>query len=745
MAKGSASSSHVASCTDYNSDDGELPDTRKQANVAAKRSGGLGKDSPAMTPTASSQQRPIPDRSSDSGYSSRTQVTDASADFARSSKGAEHASTVTSEMHTAASSDCGSRELDTVTIDGRKYKKCADPNCPKRHKSKKSKAPKGDASSTKATTSSSKRQPSPNPAASRQRQPAPEPTRPQLRPRAASDNNPRPQSFHQGMPNPYYPQGRPPVAYYRSGYPMHPAAGQMGYMIPNRTIMERPGLPRIATEFTARGPRSAGPYGRPVIRQDKPKTVLSARTPAEPKYREYATESDEDDDDEDNDAQEQYSDELARKLQRFEAHQKAAEAERRRKAEFDAMARAMKAQRDAMVMPPPLKPASVLKPTLSMRQPSASANPKVTYGTPIPAGYGNMEEQVRNLTLNSRPPLNTMGASLKVPYSTPAVETRAYLSAEAAQLGHNRRRSMYGGETISDLETHHQTLIARGVELAQQHEAQRRLAQAETSRGYGQEPLRDPLRRGSWSSVDDTTPRKTESNIRQAQTHIEKSRSQATQGQVHPLTEGSLREAGVDRQPSQRTKRSSKDGSSTAGARRPSTTTQSQVESLYDADGFKMKINPNQPYEFDLGNQRVELRPSDGGMEFVYVGGKRETPYHSTNGSTTTGSKLGRRTSQRKSRYRDDEESVEAYDDRKSRRNDPRRRAESESSRRTDRVPSREDRYRGPPMYGVSPDEYSYPTQTNGYSQGRQEPPSPRQVQGGYGGGMKQNFPGFGA
>jgi hypothetical protein len=760
MPKGSsASSSHVASFADYNSDDGEINETRQRAtnaNVALKRSGGLGKDSPSMSPPPDNR-RPIPDRSSDSGYSSRTQVTNVSADSSQSVAGAEQASSVASELHTAASSGCRDYEV-VVLKDGKKVKKCTDPNCPKkRQKSKKSKQSKGESSSAKPSASSSTRQPSKERSAPKTKEEEPQSTRPQMRPRAASANNARPNSYHGAMPG-YFPQGRPATYYYRSGYPMHHPAG-MALMMPGRTPMERPAMPRLATEgLSARGgAKTAGPYGAPILRQDKPKTVLSARTPTESRYSRRDAEEEEENDDDDDDDDDYLDDEVTRKLKRHEAQQAqiAVELERRRKlAEFDARARALKLERDAAAMPPPSRPASSLKPSISMRQAGPSTNAKVTYAASHSPLFDDLDEPLRNLTLGTRPGLSTLGAGAKGPYSTSSLETRGFLSSDSARLGHNRPNSYYGGETFNDLERQHQVdlerqhqaLIARSGDVARQYEAAHRMrSHIEATQGYDPQMLRDRFRRGSRDNVDDTTPRNTEAQMREAQSHINRSRSQGASNKRQPLTEGSLRQAERD---STRPRRPSRDGSSTASARRPSTTSQSQIESLYDANGFKLKINPKQPYEFDLGNQRVELRPNGEGMEFVYVGEKRETAYYTGGGSVSTGSKLGRKSSHRSRPQDHDSEEEEELDQRRSRRDTPRRRAEtvsylgSESSRRTARraSTSREDTYRGPPLYGTSRDEYGPPTAR--YSQGySREPPSPRPGRG----GLKQNYSGFGA
>lgn len=552
----------------------------------------------------------------------------------------------------------------------------------------------------------------------------------------------------------------------------------------NRGVAERPLMPpRVSTEISARGPRPVGPYGRPVLRQDtKQGTVISARTVSKPKYSNNALESDgegyfdqeqdsddfpiEDDSEEDSDEDEPPISDALTKLQRYQAQQQA-EAERRRKSEMEAHLRAIKAQQDSSMMPPPQKPASGLK-GISMRQAGTSHSPKITYNTNHRMSFDSddeMAEQIRQMTLASRPSPNPLVSSMRHPYTSPALDTMPFMSAESARQAHNPRASYYGGESLSDLEDQHRAfaeaaLISQSVQIGRQkYELQRN---AEATQNYDPQRLREQLNSARFRrpSTDENTPRP-DSRLQQAQIHID--RTSAVPGHAQTLTETTLRQAEIDAAKYTNGSRSGSQGHgiSARNPRRMSTSSQSQVETVLDTEPFKMKLNPDQPYEFDVKGQRVELRPDgDGYIDFVYVSEKRESGFPSTSSSA---SRLGRQNSQRRSsRYEIDGEEITDDEPRRhrsrSRRDPTRRRAETvttyepseTSSRRTARrAPSQDDEYRGPPMYGVSSDEYGRPIQNNRYSGNYSfEPQSPRQGYSSnntYNAGRTQNHPGFGA
>src|ERR1700748_1343988 len=98
MARGAKDcASIIASCADYDSTaEEEVPESRKQANITAKRS------SQQMTPAH--QAAATSEVNSDSGYSSRTQATAASADSIASvrAKAAAKVSTTEVEDNVAA-------------------------------------------------------------------------------------------------------------------------------------------------------------------------------------------------------------------------------------------------------------------------------------------------------------------------------------------------------------------------------------------------------------------------------------------------------------------------------------------------------------------------------------------------------------------------------------------------------------------------------------------------------------------
>jgi hypothetical protein len=326
MARGGSTEVPVASVADYNSSDGEeLADTRKQANMAMKRS----KDqplSPALTALASDSLASVPslasdstekrssvpaDGSSDSGYSSRTLATVASssADSSKSFKKSEDqaSSTAASEVHTITSSTHDEDDSPEVfTRNGKKYMYCRDPNCKKKHRAPKSKtsAQSSVAGSTTQSTAGASNTSTSSPTKgkkvklpkepereqTRDRQTSPkqkptqekpvqqkpvqdkqqqrreperrEPERPSLRQRSVSASAPQPRRYS-GYGYPVPPAAGPPIAYYNSGrYPN--ARG--GTMLVSRSPVEhsqRPPLPpHRATEVSARQVKPGAMYGQ---------------------------------------------------------------------------------------------------------------------------------------------------------------------------------------------------------------------------------------------------------------------------------------------------------------------------------------------------------------------------------------------------------------------------------------------------------------------------------------------------
>jgi hypothetical protein len=602
MARGSDTLSRVASVADYNSDDGEIAGTRKQANVAAKRSGGLGKDQAAMT--TPQQHVAVPDLSSESGYSARTRATVGSTD-------SDTSAPVPSEVHTATSSNSHGDEI--VVRNGKKYRVCKDPNCTKSHHHKKSgKPPKSHAMSPPRQKS---------PARSDER----DDPRPQLRQRSATagEARKRPNSIHGAiLPHGYLP---PP-------HPMQPNPYWMAaHMVVNRTMPlppERPGAPhRNSTRRVNAQPL----YGEPLPKQ-KPKVTMSMRTPVDPPLP-----PPEDDD-------EAYEEEVDRRLRRAKERELDA-LERERKAvqaEWRAVQQAwldkQDADRAAMPPPPPLPLRS------AMRRPSTVAPPKVTYDDDD--DYGSRYHHV------PRPPSNPTVKS----YS----HERGYDPADAQRLSKYRRKSLVSNDRILDYAT------ARMIEDAELGRRHRELTQvnARASResqtiGGDSDDISDRL---DHLTLDQSTRPKVDSKIHAAEHYMGRSKEESR----YPLTERAMRKSGLDRDAaSTRSKRISKDGSTTtataphrqrsvrsnSSSRAPPALPTPSVVGAAAAAGFQLRIDTGQKYDLEVGEgQHITLHPTpEGSMNLVYHGGRRETPYPSTRASTstTTGSRVGRSLSQR--------------------------------------------------------------------------------------------------
>jgi hypothetical protein len=587
-------------------------------------------------------------------------------------------------------------------------------------------------------------------------------------------------------------------------------------MIVNRAMTPgpRPELQHRTTDISARSVRPGASYAAPVIlqQQDKPRNEISARRPPKTpaRFDEPATESDEEEDEdeeeeestEDDEDDEEANLEILKKLQASQMAQ-----DRRAKQSQIAAARA-KLEADRIAMPPPKSTGTQSTGAqFSMRRPTQ--NPKITYGAPTeaPSGDAELAAALRQMGIGpQRPPL-VPGAGKASTYAHPAFALSGGLAADMAARQQPRRNSFYAGEGADEMQANHQAMLhAAGVygrekeqrRLQQQHILQQqqllqqqKRASADVEGLYG-----DQLRARFQNLALDhgSSPPTVDPKLRDAQSYIERLREGAPREQAQ-LTEGVVRRLDRDAT-STRSKRSSREGSSTAGRSRRKASVAGQVEA--DAEGIKMRIDTKQDYEIEIGNQRVEIRPSGEGSLDLYIGGKRETPYHSTRGSTSTGgSKLGRRPSGRAARDRDralhDDESdipeereereaaEEREEQRSTRSGGSRRRAETYGTYETERaryeterarrVPltrrttsrdardedasrerdrSREQRYRGPPRYGVAPDEYSRspptPSSYQRYGVPRYDTSSPRPQQGyGYGGAGNQNYNGFGA
>jgi hypothetical protein len=532
------------------------------------------------------------------------------------------------------------------------------------------------------------------------------------------------------------------------------------------------------SDMSARKTNSGAAYrGAPVIiQQDRPQLKpINARRARSPQH----LEDEDEDDDEETSEDETESDEeedpriLLYRASKFKQMQQQ-QAERIRAAELYEMEQRRMAldvqraqQEAARMMPPPPRPSSVVNPMFNMRQPNV-----VTYDTS--PRLGNAFEDPR---LVGRPSYPTGGA-LRAPSPSGTAMPGLYRSRTPAQDPRIMRRNSIHSEkevSVAEIEARERALINAQKVLEREREQFQRQKQRESFGAGGADyELRNRMRRMSFGRDEHAVE---ESRLNEAQRYIEKNKEPTA-----PLTAGILKKSGLDRKtPSTRSKKSSREGSSTVDNRKRRSVI--DTESVYQED-FKMRIDARRDYEFEIGDKRVELRPDGQGKIELYVAGKTETQYHTSKASSsTTGSKLGRRNSHR-TRYLDEDDEDDDDSTERERRvrqervevrgGQARRRAETHSgtldtrprtrdplrqpaaqppTRRTplrrpaspvidddDEDDDEEEGYT-PPLYGAQPDEYGRPLM-NRWSQGYGPPPSPSQ---GYGQSGNSNTYGYGA
>ncbi|KAF2673624.1 hypothetical protein BT63DRAFT_161700 [Microthyrium microscopicum] len=807
MAKGS----RVASCADYDSEEGEeVADSRKQANlgvanIAAKRSGGLGKDT--VMPANSPQLQPSPDGQSDSGV-----------------RIAERA-TAGSEVNTVSSTTSSSARKSSSGH--KKGKKCTDPNCKHRTDRGRSSKTSSITSPVKPTARSPpplmKRSPQPRQASPKRRAPRPEDRpelRPTLRPRGTSaSSQQRPRSYYAGMQYPIPPGQQVPPQYARGGpYPM-----SGGQMVVNRANHPgRPPMPHLVTdmnnhtlEMSARRQNPSTAYHTPVVIQSqKPHTILSARRPPKSSAK-FADPFDDDEDEDEEEEEETESEEEedpraaflqaahAAKLQAKAREQHMRQQAERQFVERQAQAQAQaaskdnrralqaaqqaKAEAERMAMPPPPRPATVVN-GYNMRRPPSNATPIVTYGqSPRMSGalapLDDFAAMRQALPHGSRP-LPTPTGAMKAPsYPQDNASPRVNFAADQA-MRNARRNSLYGDETTIALELREQRLIAeqQAFDREKQEFARRQRRESQVVNGYNPDAIRAQLRNPIQTQKayydddedEDDSDEIDDPRLNEAERYIKRN----TKSTGASLKAGILRKSNPDEETATVRSRRSHTGSS---ATRRQQSIIDPVDEKYQGDGFKMRIDIKQDYEIEHGGNKVKLQPNADGTIDLYIAGKRETQYHTSKASSSSGSKqLPNRQIARRTRYIEEEESEEEEEDfdseeerelrserRSIRGGGARRRAETYSvrddgRRRRDplRAPSvdsrarrgqaqsrrpatpEQSRYPGPPLYGVPDDEYPRtPRSPQSQMYGRFDSQSPRS----YGGSGQHEYQSFGA
>jgi hypothetical protein len=781
-----------ASVTDYNSsDEEEMPETRKQANVALKRSKDFSA-SPNLTPQASTINpssythvesstdstirgaRQNPDAASDSGYSNRTMTTAASMDSATAGLDDEFLPKMAnldisslnmsvgagSDIHTVttASSTCDREENSSEVFvkNGKRFVLCRNPNCKKKHRapgekeerkvkrsdsqagsSRQSEASRGSGSPAKTKKSvklppkeekdKRRREPSPKRRETERERPkeskkATVDDRPQMRQRSVSVSDPtRPRSGYYEYPI-QQPMNHPPNSFFTR---YSQGRGQMMVHRSYPSQVEghpiRPGIQQRATEMSARQIKPGASYaGRapPLVRQDAPQAVISARkvsrdsqiahSPFESEEdEEYSTDEDEEDEPEPS----------LRDYERVIASQRAAQEQKRRDL---AMALAMRQQRerelrddrDKMSMPPPPRPTSAMKvgstnnvPTYSMRVTrdqlpplqtrdhlSHMHSPVLTQSSaPVMTKEELMLKQYRQLeAASARPQINPLiGGKLS---STPVMGSDSgSMYAEASGVRQQRRPTSFYGSEVDEWDMQQYQLMdqAHREGLRQQQEVQaaqvaafeRDRIRMEHMRAREMESMGYPVQhphpmydseamRAEYHRINMNADAATraEAKIRDAQRHMA---STSSNPHAEEPLEGILRKSSHSKRPSKDT--SSVSVPDSVRRRRQSitsnTTSNRNTESTITAgtatEGshvFRTRFDPERDFEFEIEDRVVSLRPNEDGKVELYVGGKREKKYIKSTGTTTSAStgmsarRNSRREPERRARFEDEEE-----------------------------------------------------------------------------------------
>jgi hypothetical protein len=599
-----------------------------------------------------------------------------------------------------------------------------------------------------------------------------------------------------------------PTFYPHSAYPFGTTPGYAhgGHM----AIIERPGLPTRRSEMSARAARPGVRHPTELVQYNpNAGNTLSARRPTKPTFQEPTIESeddeedeleDDDEDDEDNEEfsegdedefEEDYAEEdddlnnpIAALKRRLETGNRNMASNRnmddtQMKVEAARRQAEQRRQQERRQMPPPNVAASVAAaaaaarpsgPKLSMRKTNAPA-PQITYGGRHPS-ENNAEEElrasIRALTLGAaagssttrRPSLASSGGTKATSYSHPG---NARITVEG--VNRNRRNSYIGSEDRARLEAMH----ARFQNPEDPHFRNPQ----QLPRAPGPPPdfskiiekaVRDklnelqlPSTQGAHSKMD-LNAQMMAALAYQSRADQAAPRTRDELGELPhvPLTASALRrKTGLPSHTgSSRSKRSSDDGSRISANHRITTGSESGAFTV-NGDEMKVRIDTSNGFEMEFEGRRVMLQPvGDGSTADLIIGGKRETAYFSSKGSSATrsqiGSRLTRAPSQREPRERDtrdrdvrererrerDRARYDDDDDEEDRRTvrggAGRRRADTYDSeynrtgqmRRQDRYASQND-YPTTPSYGRP--QYSGPAVSGGYIGYSPQPYAPNQ------------------
>ena len=485
--------------------------------------------------------------------------------------------------------------------------------------------------------------------------------------------------------------GPPPAYYNRAAYPYGPALGY-GHP-PAVAIVERPGIVSRTTDtpMSARGARPVSIHGTPGLVQYNPNAgmTLSARRPLKPTAQQSEGEDqsmrrrkdtrtvavEDDDTEEESEVETEYEEEDDMEEQAAAADLRARMVQPQPQGDVSAemlqkmaiakaiqrKTRSDEQRRQRQQMPPPVAPASTHMtaqqngPRLSMRKMNGPA-PQITYGGRRPSGNeatgDDHRATLRALAQGSmgtsatrRPSLASSGGTKATSYSHPTGNARV-----TVEDNRKRRLSYMGSEDRARLEAMH-----AGFQPQDQHPRTRR-SQPDFTKIIT-DVVQGELEKLNLSPTATRSTRfqvPMDAKLREALNYQNRTDEIAPLPNI-PLTEAALRrKTGIpSRSGSLRSKRSSEDGDTRISAGHRLTAGSDAGNVTVNGDEMKVRIDTSNGFEMEFEGRLVRLQPvGDGSVADLIIGGRRESSYLSTRGSTATksvagGTKLGRAPSTR--------------------------------------------------------------------------------------------------
>jgi hypothetical protein len=467
-------------------------------------------------------------------------------------------------------------------------------------------------------------------------------------------------------PSPFY----PPVA-----YPFGPSPGY-GHPGP-LTIIERPVMPTRRSEISARTARPGARVPTELV-QYNPNAgkTLSARRPTKPTFQEPTVESEDEESEEEEDSddfsgEDEDEEEYEEESNPIAAHRKRLQTGTRNlddtQMKRDAARRQADQQRQQQrqQMPPPNVAASVAAaaaaggPKLSMRKANAPA-PQITYGDRRPSQHNvddDLRAAFRALNMGAaagtstirRPSLTSSGGTKATSYSHPTGNTRVTVEG----VNRNRRNSDMGSEDRARLEAMHARFQQSEDPRFRNPQQLPRASNPMDFNNIIEKAVRDklnelhlPASQGAHSKLDlDAQMMAALAYQSRADKTAPRTRDELGELPQVALTAAALRrKAGLPSHTgSSRSKRSSDEGSRISAGHRITTGSDAGAVTV-TGDEMKVRIDTTNGFEMEFEGRRVTLQPiGDGTTAELIIGGKRETAYFSSKGSTATRSQAGSR------------------------------------------------------------------------------------------------------